>query len=540
MHEFVAAPLSHCPLVSCSWPRVALPAPAEEGKQVCPGCGAVWQVMEKPKPVAEPPLFVAGLDLGQSVDFTALAVAEVVRGADRRRHYTFGHLQRWPLGTSYPDIVEQLGAMLATLPSKPVLVVDGTGCGRPVVDMFQRARLPVKAFAPVTVTAGHETRYGGCYWCTPKRDLAGALSSVFQSRRIKFVKDQPEAQELLKELQTFTVKVNIATGAESFECLVGDTLVETLQGPVPLKDVAAGSMVLTRAGYRRVLWSGATKQVCSLTTVLLSNGAALRGTPDHLAWTENRGWVELGSLRRGDVLRPVRSDDLWEECATPRPRPLRSTGSNTSGRRVIPTTTTRPPSTPCTVPSGSTTTAPSPGVTTSTTRTATRRITTSPTLNASPTPSTPGATSRSTRRRGSSVLLAARSLRAAGAGCPGLTTPASGFAPSPVPTSAGNRGHSPASSAGGNFSQGAAAAEGSSASARHRAVNVTDICTSASPPSLVFDLVVEGEHEFFANGVLVHNSWREKDKDDLVLAVALAVWYTEKVHKELRADNIFI
>jgi hypothetical protein len=40
----------------------------------------------------------------------------------------------------------------------------------------------------------------------------------------------------------------------------------------------------------------------------------------------------------------------------------------------------------------------------------------------------------------------------------------------------------------------------------------------------VYDLVVEGCHEFFANGVLVHNSWRERDHDDLVLAVALALY----------------
>lgn len=40
----------------------------------------------------------------------------------------------------------------------------------------------------------------------------------------------------------------------------------------------------------------------------------------------------------------------------------------------------------------------------------------------------------------------------------------------------------------------------------------------------VYDLIVEGQHEFFANGVLVHNSWRERDHDDLVLALALALY----------------
>ena len=49
---------------------------------------------------------------------------------------------------------------------------------------------------------------------------------------------------------------------------------------------------------------------------------------------------------------------------------------------------------------------------------------------------------------------------------------------------------------------------------------------SPATPLPVYDLSVEGDHEFFANGVLVHNSaWRERDHDDLVLALALAVWY---------------
>lgn len=44
----------------------------------------------------------------------------------------------------------------------------------------------------------------------------------------------------------------------------------------------------------------------------------------------------------------------------------------------------------------------------------------------------------------------------------------------------------------------------------------------------MYDLVVEDCHEFFANGVLVHNSWRERDHDDLVLALALALYVASR------------
>jgi hypothetical protein len=48
-------------------------------------------------------------------------------------------------------------------------------------------------------------------------------------------------------------------------------------------------------------------------------------------------------------------------------------------------------------------------------------------------------------------------------------------------------------------------------------------------PVQVYDLIVDDCHEFFANGVLVHNSWREGDHDDLLFAAAMAAWYGERL-----------
>jgi hypothetical protein len=169
-----------------------------------------------PRPVQ----FIAGLDLGQATDFTALAIAEVLEseeGRQRRKEYTFRHLQRWPLGTSYSQIVEDLDTMLARLDSRPHLIVDGTGCGRPVVDMMRTARLPVAKLAPAIITAGAEATFTDGYWRVPKRDLAGAAVTAFESRRLHIVPKLKEAATLTRELQTFTVKINLATGNESFE-----------------------------------------------------------------------------------------------------------------------------------------------------------------------------------------------------------------------------------------------------------------------------------------------------------------------------------
>src|SRR5262249_32781559 len=46
------------------------------------------------------------------------------------------HLERLPLGTPYPAIVAHVGRLLTKLPGRPELVIDYTGVGRPVFDMF--------------------------------------------------------------------------------------------------------------------------------------------------------------------------------------------------------------------------------------------------------------------------------------------------------------------------------------------------------------------------------------------------------------------
>jgi hypothetical protein len=50
--------------------------------------------------------------------------------------FQVGHLERVPLGTPYPGVVAHVGRLLTKLPGHPELVIDFTGVGRPVFDMF--------------------------------------------------------------------------------------------------------------------------------------------------------------------------------------------------------------------------------------------------------------------------------------------------------------------------------------------------------------------------------------------------------------------
>src|SRR4051794_18806255 len=110
------------------------------------------------------PCHFVGVSLGQSQQFTALAVLERFesKGADlrsqRRPPYTLRHLQRFPPATSYPVIVDDLRALLQALPPPGgVLTVDQTGVGRPVIDLLEDGLTDLvncPLYRLITLTAG--------------------------------------------------------------------------------------------------------------------------------------------------------------------------------------------------------------------------------------------------------------------------------------------------------------------------------------------------------------------------------------------------
>ena len=123
------------------------------------------------------PDYFLGLDLGQAADWSALAVLERSRAQQGQHAWQFGcrGLKRWPLGTSYPAIVDDVAELVDKPPLRYAhLVIDGTGVGRPVVDMFAKAMLPVK-LAPVLITAGSKETFDDGYYHVAKVILTDVL-----------------------------------------------------------------------------------------------------------------------------------------------------------------------------------------------------------------------------------------------------------------------------------------------------------------------------------------------------------------------------
>ncbi len=171
--------------------------------------------------------FYVGLDLGQSNDFTALAVVEKVKG-ERDPDLHLRHLERYPLRMPYPEMVERVAALVKNpkltttgldwasrrVLEEPDLLVDATGVGRPVVDLFRERGLRYRA---ITITGGNQVTSTGGGYGVPKRDLIGALEVPFHSGRLKVAAGLHLWETLRKELQSFRRKVSLTTGNDTYE-----------------------------------------------------------------------------------------------------------------------------------------------------------------------------------------------------------------------------------------------------------------------------------------------------------------------------------
>lgn len=163
--------------------------------------------------------YLCGLDLGQQHDFTALAIAEYSRPDGAKTiQYDVRHIERVPLGTSYPVIVSRVHTLLndPSVRGRVELIVDGTGVGRPVVDMLSQEGLKPIA---VSIHGGDAVsrEYRGCVWYrVPKRDLIGVVQVALHSQRLRIAAAHPMASTLIAEMQNYRVTIDPRTAHDSY------------------------------------------------------------------------------------------------------------------------------------------------------------------------------------------------------------------------------------------------------------------------------------------------------------------------------------
>jgi hypothetical protein len=163
--------------------------------------------------------FYCGLDLGQASDYTALAIGERIAPFDDRSDstYHFRHIERLPLGTSYPAIVSHVARLVNSpqLQGRTTLALDYTGVGRPVFDMFTKARLTCD-LRGVSVHGGDAVTWDWRTVGVPKRDLIAATQVLLQTKRLEIAGTLPDTATLVSELQNYQVKIDPVTAHDSY------------------------------------------------------------------------------------------------------------------------------------------------------------------------------------------------------------------------------------------------------------------------------------------------------------------------------------
>jgi hypothetical protein len=196
--------------------------------------GQTWKRCHAPK---SDEAWVMGVDLGQSMDPTAIIVMHASRAPlptwsvdhlnhttkqDIEQHFDIVHAERMPLGTSYPDIVNYVGELLRRPPLRQDchLVIDESGVGRAVGDMFDQAGLrPVR----VSITAGTDATRHERYprrWSVAKSLLISGVDAALHANQLRFAADLREAHALAEELKDFRRHLT-AAGRATYQARTG-------------------------------------------------------------------------------------------------------------------------------------------------------------------------------------------------------------------------------------------------------------------------------------------------------------------------------
>ena len=163
--------------------------------------------------------YLLGLDLGQQNDYSVLSILEINKdNLTQQVQYSLVYLKRYALKTSYMTIADSVKIIINSnkILDKYALIIDQTGVGRPVMDVFQDNNM-----APfgITITGGNNTNWENRREVkVPKRDIVSSLQVVFQNKRIKIASNLPDIDLIKKELLYFRSKIS-SSGHDSYSAI---------------------------------------------------------------------------------------------------------------------------------------------------------------------------------------------------------------------------------------------------------------------------------------------------------------------------------
>jgi predicted phage terminase large subunit-like protein len=220
---------------------------------------------------------VLGVDLAisekQSADFTAIVAMS--RDPERGLIY-IREVERHRC--SFHEVLSRIKAAAARW--NPVLIgVEQTQYQAAVIQELSRTtKLPVRGIRP-------------------DKDKLTRFMPLLTRYEQRLVRHDPAKVPawFVEELLSFP------EGQHDDGCLVAGTIIETLRGLIPIELVCVGDMVLTRKGYKPVLASGMTNANARVVRALFSDGRSITGTGNHPVMSGNT-WIELEKTANLDIV----------------------------------------------------------------------------------------------------------------------------------------------------------------------------------------------------------------------------------------------
>ncbi len=158
-----------------------------------------------------------GIDIGQKRDLSAICVAETQTRADGEQsmvHHLIRHLDRLPVGTPFPEVAKRVAAVALSVEhhvdDSPLIFVDATGLGQPIMDLLEEAVSRARTVTPVYSNHGDRRAEMASGWRTEvqlgKAYLVSRLQALLQTRRLQLPRTA-QSETLARELQEYEIQV---------------------------------------------------------------------------------------------------------------------------------------------------------------------------------------------------------------------------------------------------------------------------------------------------------------------------------------------
>jgi hypothetical protein len=242
--------------------------------------------------------FVIGVDLGFD-DADAIAVV----GWHKNEKIAYLIREEVKNKQGITELSAQLEALIKEFDPLKV-VMDTGGLGKKIAEeMRRRYTLPI--------VAAEKSR---------KFEFIELLNDAMRTGGFFAKKDSRFAQDsMLLEWdldKTTPDKKKVADGYHSDICFIGGTLIETTRGQIAIENIVCGDLVRTRQGFKPVVASGMTAKDASIMRLKFTNGSTIVCTPNHPIFTNEFGFIPADALlyeHTFDISPAWQSEQNWKQ-----------------------------------------------------------------------------------------------------------------------------------------------------------------------------------------------------------------------------------